>query len=138
MFSKPFKIVSVAYDPWNAGQIVSAFEKSGIETKAYKQDYPSMNMPMRQLDNALSKGLIEHGGQPVARWHCSNTESRTRMIGGAEYIMPTKSSEMARIDAMVAILIAYGLMIWKQKEAETKEASLQKTKGIMSIQLNRP
>jgi phage terminase large subunit-like protein len=137
-FSKGLKIIAVAYDPWNAGQIVSRFEKDEIETKAYKQDYPSMNMPMREIENALSKGMIEHGGHPLLSWHCANTQSKTRTIGGAEYIMPTKSSEVARIDGIVATLIGYGLFIWKMKEkAEEESKSIVKNQGIVSIKLRR-
>jgi phage terminase large subunit-like protein len=132
-----FKVMGFAYDSWNADWIVSQLEAHGVETKAYKQDYPMMSMPMKKLDTMISQAQIEHGGDPVLRWHCSNTEAKTRIIGGSEYMMPTKSKEKARIDGMVALIIAIGMWIWKMKEVEEEEKSHIKKHGVLKIQLNR-
>jgi len=134
---KQFKVECVAYDRYNADMVISKIEAMGIETKAYKQDYFDMNTPMKKLDNMAVAGEIEHGGDPVLRWQCGNLEAKTRTIGGSDYIMPTKSNDKARIDAMVALIISIGIWIWKSREEEEKEKSLIKQMGVQRIKLNR-
>lgn len=134
---KEFKVLCVAYDRYNADMIISRFEAMGIETKPYKQDYFDMNTPMKKLDSMAVNGELEHGGDPVLRWQCGNLEAKIRTIGGSEYIMPTKANDKARIDGMVALIIAIGIWIWKSREEEEKEKSLIKTMGVQRIKIGR-
>ena len=134
---KEFDLICVGYDAWNADEIVRKFEREGIECIAYSQGAKHMSVPMKALDNYLSEGRIEHGGDPVLRWMCSNTQAKKSTIGGSDYMMPTKSSERSRIDGIVALIMAIGIMIWKMREAEELEKSLVKTQGIVSIKLKR-
>lgn len=135
--AKTVTVMGVGYDSHNAGEIVKLLEKSGIESKAFKQDFFYMNTPMRDIDTKLPDKRIEHGGHPVLRWHCANTEAVTRMIGGAEMWMPSKSSELARIDAIVAMIVGYGFMVWKMGDAEEVVTESIVKQGITRIQLKR-
>jgi phage terminase large subunit-like protein len=96
-----------------------------------------MNTPMKELERLIYDGELEHGGDPVLRWHISNTMAKMRTFGGGDNMMPTKTTDKARIDAIVATLIALGIYIWKMKEKLIISQSIVKNQGIVSIKLRR-
>jgi phage terminase large subunit-like protein len=105
-------IDSIAYDAWNANETVQFLEAAGLKMEAYGLQYKYTNAPMDKLESLLIENKIEHSGHPVLRWMNSNTEAQ--MSGDLK--RPTKSSAGAKIDGMVALIVAIGMWIIDQSE----------------------
>lgn len=102
----------IAYDAWNANETVQYLEAAGLKMLPYGMGFKYMNAPMDKLESLVRDAMIEHSGNPVLRWMNTNTEAE--MNGDMK--RPTKSSDKARIDGMVALIVAIGCWIILQAE----------------------
>lgn len=105
-------IDSIAYDAWNANETVQYLEAAGLKMEAYGLQYKYTNAPMDKLESLLTEHKIEHSGHPVLRWMNSNCEAEMK----GEFKRPVKSSAGAKIDGMVALIVAIGMWIIDQSE----------------------
>jgi phage terminase large subunit-like protein len=103
-----FNVQLVAYDPWNATDLVSRLEKQdNIPCVAMRQTYAALSAPTKSLEKAILAKQLRHGGDPVLRWCVSNVAVESDPAGN---LKPSKVASTERIDAVVALIMAVDLM----------------------------
>ena len=110
--SNPLKI---AYDPWNAQQLVTELTNEGLELEVFVQGPRSYHPAIQALDVAYCTGALVHGGNPVLQWNAANLVPRYDVNLN---MAPDKKRSADKIDGICALLMALGLAI-----AETDDGS---------------
>ena len=98
-----YDIQEVAYDPWNAHQIVTQLTSDGLTMVPVRQGYISLNSPTKLLMEKVLRHEISHGNNPILRWMASNTVVTIDPTGS---IKPDKSKSTEKIDGIVATIMA--------------------------------
>lgn len=106
-----YKIKAIAYDRWNASQLVIDLIDDGIKMEPFGQGYASMSLPTKEIEKMAHSGKLSHAGNPVLRWMCSNVAIVTDPAGN---IKMDKSKSTSRIDGMVALAMALGIFFNKK------------------------
>jgi phage terminase large subunit-like protein len=103
-----FDVQFVAFDPWNATDLVSRLEKQdGIRCVPMRQGFASLSAPTKSLEKAILARQLRHDGHPVLRWCVSNVAVDSDPAGN---LKPSKVASTERIDAVVALVMAVDLM----------------------------
>ena len=110
-----FNIRQIAYDPWNATQIVTQLQGDGFEMVPVRQGYYTMSPASKEFEKLILGRKIDHGGNPVARWMMSNVAVE---IDAAGNIKPSKKKSTEKIDGIVAAIMAVGRCALQQEEPE--------------------
>lgn len=101
-----FQINEVAYDKWRATQLAHQLQTDGANVIEVGGGAGAMNAPMREIEAALVAGRFRHSADPLLTWQAGNVV--TREFKGC--LTPMKADEgksnLRKIDAMVAILMA--------------------------------
>lgn len=98
-----FLIQEVAFDRWGATKISQDLMDAGFEMVQFGQGYASMSAPMKELARLVLSRGFDHGGHPILRWNASNVSAAQDPAGN---IKPDKRSSKARIDGIVALIMA--------------------------------
>jgi phage terminase large subunit-like protein len=98
-----YDIGDVAFDRWGAVQMSQQLEGAGFTMVAMGQGMQSMSPPTKELLRLVLDGRLAHGGNPVLRWMADNLVVQTDPAGN---IKPNKAKSTARIDGMVALIMA--------------------------------
>lgn len=103
-----FDVQFVAFDPWNATDLVSRLEKQdGVRCVPMRQGFASLSAPTKSLEKAILARQLRHDGHPVLRWCVSNVAVDSDPAGN---LKPSKVASTERIDAVVALVMAVDLM----------------------------
>jgi phage terminase large subunit-like protein len=103
--AKLYQIREIAYDRWNATQLVTQLQGDGMELIPFGQGFASMSAPTKELEKMILGQQIAHGGNPVLRWMVSNVAVKQDPAGN---LKPDKSKSSDRIDGVVALVMAVG------------------------------
>ncbi|UWZ84643.1 terminase large subunit [Occallatibacter riparius] len=98
-----YEIQEIAYDPYNAQQIVTQLTGDGFTMVPIRQGFLTLNAPTKRLMELVLTHLFAHGGNAVLRWMASNVIVSTDAAGS---IKPDKSLIREKIDGIVAIITA--------------------------------
>ncbi len=98
-----YDIREIAYDRWNAQQLVQHLTDEGLAMVPMGQGFVSMSNPTKDLMRLTLEGKIAHGGHPVLRWCMDNAIVRTDPAGN---IKIDKSRATEKVDAVVALVMA--------------------------------
>jgi phage terminase large subunit-like protein len=98
-----FMLREIAYDPWNATQLVTQLQGDGFECFPLRQGFSSLSAPAKELEARVLSRRIRHGGHPVLRWMASNVAVEMDAAGN---IKPSKKASTEKIDGIVALVIA--------------------------------
>ena len=98
-----YHIREIAYDRWNATQMVQNLEDMGFTMVPFGQGFKDMSPPSKELFKLLMEGNIIHGGNPVLKWMASNVVMRQDPAGN---IKPDKEKSVEKIDGIVASIMA--------------------------------
>lgn len=114
---KLFDVQDIAFDPWNATQIVNELLEDEIPMVQVAQNMAGLSPGAKQLERLVYGGRMRHGGNPVARWCASNV---TLLLDSNENIRPDKkkSRPNGRIDPIVAACMATTRAVTYQPEAD--------------------
>lgn len=69
----------------------------------FTQSMPNVSLSTKALETEITAGLLEHFGNPVARWMMANVVLKKDAIG---QIMPDKSKSQFKIDGIAALVNA--------------------------------
>jgi phage terminase large subunit-like protein len=103
-----YRITEIAYDRWNANQIVTQLQGDGLTMVPFGLGFASMAAPTREFELLLKGRKIAHGGNPVLRWMASNTATKQDPAGNRK---PDKAKSSEKIDGIVASILALGRAI---------------------------
>jgi len=93
----------IAFDPWNATQIVGHLQEEGLYLEEFAQTIKNFNEPMKEAERLILARGIEHDGNPVMRWQMGNVMARTDTNGNSR---PDKAKSQDKIDGVVSMLMA--------------------------------
>ena len=98
-----YNIREIAYDRWNATQMVQNLDDMGFTMVPFGQGFKDMSPPSKELFKLLMEGNIIHGGNPVLKWMAGNVVMRQDPAGN---IKPDKEKSVEKIDGIVASIMA--------------------------------
>lgn len=98
-------IKELAYDRTFAGEIIQHLQEEGLNLVEFGQGFLSMAAPTAELERLVIGQLVEHDGNPIARWNASNVAVRQDPAGNKK---PDKEKSTERIDGIVASIMAIG------------------------------
>ena len=109
--ARAFELRQIAYDPWNATQLaVELREEDGLECLEFRQTIGNFNEPTRFLLDLVREGQLLHDGHAVLRWNADCLEVEQDKSGNVRPVKPLQMTP-ARIDGMVALIMALGLAL---------------------------
>lgn len=106
-----YRIVEVAYDPWNGLQLATQLQGDGFDMIQVRQGFASLSEPTKELEKLVLGQRIRHGGHPVLRWHAGNVAVEMDAAGN---LKPSKKKSTEKIDGIVALIIALGRAMLRQ------------------------
>jgi phage terminase large subunit-like protein len=103
-----FKVQSIAYDRWNASQLVTDLLKENAPMVQLGQGFASMSSPLKQINHMLLDGIARgpqyrHGGIGIMRWQVDNLAVDMDAAGN---VKPTKDKSGDKIDGFSAAVDA--------------------------------
>ena len=93
----------IAYDRYNATQIILNLQDEGLTMIPFGQGFKDMSPPTKELYSLVLKEKIIHNNHPVLRWNFDNVCVET---DSAENIKLSKKHSTERIDGAVAAVMA--------------------------------
>lgn len=119
-WSEEFDLKLIAYDPWNATDLVTRLEKQdGFTCVAMRQGFSSLSAPTKSLEKAILSKRLRHDGHPVMRWCIGNISVESDASGNLKL---SKKVSTERIDGAAALVMAVDLM---DRNSITEEPSYQ-------------
>lgn len=111
-----FRVVELAYDPWNATDLVNRLVAEGAPMVQVRQGYVSMSPPLKEIKRLLAEGTLEapklrHGGNPVVRWMVDNLAVAIDPSGN---VKPDKANAADKIDGVSALNTAMARAMFHQ------------------------
>lgn len=103
-----FQVEGVAYDPWNASDLVNRLVDEQVPMVQFVQGTKSYHPAMQALERAYVAGNLAHGGDPLLAWCASNLVAR-RDVNLS--MAPDRKRSADKIDDMAALLMAFGLAV---------------------------
>jgi phage terminase large subunit-like protein len=108
--SEKYDLQEVGYDPWMATQLATElFNDYNIQCVEMRQGAKSLSDPAKDLLVKVKQHRVRHGGNPVLRWCADNL---VMTVDANENVRPDKAKATERIDGMVALIEAWGRMIF--------------------------
>lgn len=102
----PFHDKEIVLDTkFQAAETSTKLMEAGFEVKGFSQGIPSMTPPTRAILDAIADGQIEHGQNPVLRWHASNC---IVLVRDNDLMKFARKSAVHKIDGMVAMAMSWG------------------------------
>jgi phage terminase large subunit-like protein len=120
-----FLVQEIAYDRWNAQQLVNDLMNDGAPMITMGQGFASMSAPTKDLQRLIKVGskfddaglparpMIRHGGNPLMRWEIDNFAVAMDPAGN---VKPDKANAGDKIDGVVALIMALARAIANQPE----------------------
>lgn len=121
-----FVIKEIAYDRYNATQIIMNLQDEGLTMIPFGQGFKDMSPPTKQIFTLVLKNEIIHNNHPVLRWNFDNVYVE---IDAAENIKPSKKHSTERIDGAVATVMALDRSI----RNEGQKTSVYDDRGILVL-----
>ena len=100
-----YNIQSVAYDRWNASQLVIDLQNEGANMSPFGQGFLSMSAPTKEFEKIILGKQLMHNGNPVMSWAINNVAIQEDPAGN---IKPNKAKSTEKIDPVVAAIMALG------------------------------
>ena len=122
-----FVVREIAYDRYNATQIILNLMDEGLTMVPFGQGFKDMSPPTKEIFTLVLKNKIIHNMHPVLRWNFDNVCVET---DAAENIKPSKKHSTERIDGAVASVMALDRAI---RNMNTNTSSVYDERGIFII-----
>lgn len=123
-----YDIQELAYDPWNATQIVNNLTAEGMQMTQFRQGFTSMSAPTKRLEIMALDGKYHHGDNPVINWMMSNIAIQQDPAGNIK-IAKDKSRE--KVDGPVSAVMALGRLT--SQEISPPKVSVYEERGIIML-----
>lgn len=110
-----YDVEMIAYDRWNAGQLMTNLKKEELPVHPFGQGFASLNAPSKEFERRCLAHSFEHGNHPVLTWMCANLSCETDAPGN---VKPSKETSGNKIDGLFAAIMAIGVEIGEQPEEQ--------------------
>lgn len=101
--SERYRIAEIAYDRWNASQLVTQLQDDGATMVPIGQGFATMSAPSKDFEKLVLERRLRHGGHPVLAWCAANVVIEADAAGN---VKPSKRKSTDRIDGIVALIMA--------------------------------
>lgn len=123
-----FNLVDLNIDRLFQGyQVGAELAEEGLTVVGMGQGFLSMAAPMKELERRLLEKRIRHGGNPVLRFMADSVVVKQDPAGN---LKPDKASSQARIDGIVALVMALDRMV---RHAGEDKRSVYEDRGVLSF-----
>ena len=112
-----YDIKDIAFDRFNASQLVIELQNEGLQMYPFGQGFVSMSAPTKELERLTKDSRLKHDGNPVTRWMMGNVLLQTDPAGNIK-INKAKSGD--KVDGPVSIVMALGTAM--QEAAKVQES----------------
>lgn len=126
--AEKYRIRKIAYDRWNACQLVTQLISDGFDMVPFGQGMGSMAPAFREFMRLLAGRSYRHGGNPVLRWMASNAAAEQDASGNQK---PSKAKSTERIDGIVTVTMATG--VWMLDTSEEEERSVYEERASFQL-----
>lgn len=110
-----YEIKEIAYDRWNATQIVNDLVNDEFTMYPFGQGFASMSAPTKDLERRVNKLQISHDGNPVTRWMMGNVMLKR---DPSDNIKVDKAKSGDKVDGVVSIIMALGTYLQESNNQE--------------------
>jgi len=93
----------------------------GLDVYGFGQGYASMSAPMKAYEAMISRGQVDHTGNPVLRWQATNMASVSDDAGN---IKPSKKKATGPIDGQVGTIQAVGRYLQREGGLDPDERNI--------------
>lgn len=100
-----YAIQDIAFDRFNASQLVIELQNEGLQMFPFGQGFVSMSSPTKELERLTKEKTLKHGGNPVTRWMMGNI---LLAQDPAANIKINKAKSGDKVDGPVSIVMAIG------------------------------
>ena len=100
-----YNIQSIAYDRWNASQLVIDLVNEGVKMSPFGHGFLSMSAPTKEIEKLILGEQVIHNSNPVMNWMLSNIAIQEDPAGN---LKPNKAKSKDKIDGIVALVMALG------------------------------
>jgi phage terminase large subunit-like protein len=107
-----FNIVGIAFDRWNATEMVGRLLEDEIPMIEFVQGPKSYHPAMKELERLYMSSALRHGGDELLQWCASNIVARKDVNLN---MAPDKRKSAEKIDDMCALLMALGISMNEQE-----------------------
>ena len=121
-----YEIIEVPYDPFQATQLSTRLMAEGFPMVEMRPTVLNFSEPMKELEAVVIDGRFHHNGDPVLSWMVSNVVCHT---DAKDNIYPRKEHGHLKIDGVIALIMAMGRAITREKPVESVYAK----RGIISV-----
>lgn len=121
-----YDVQAIGYDPWQAMMMATAWEADGLPAIEVPMRTRHLSAPMKELERLVLENGIVHDGNPVLAWNTSNVVAT---LDANDNVFPRKEKTSARIDGVVAIIIAMNRSMLSAPPA----TSVYETRGLAAI-----
>jgi phage terminase large subunit-like protein len=115
----------IAYDRHFAGELVNTLQNEGLPLVEIGMGFISMAAPTAEFERLAVSGEVEHDGNPILTWNCSNTVIRRDPVGNMK---PDKELSQKRIDGVVACIMGLARLF-----ENTNKPSVYESRGALIL-----
>lgn len=101
--SELYEITEIAYDPWNATQLVTGLTEDGATCVPIRQGFAGFADACKELERLVLGLLIRTGNNPVMSYMIGNTAVLQNPDGA---LRPARDKSAGKIDGIVMLLMA--------------------------------
>jgi len=116
--AEKYELKEIAYDRWNATQIVNDLVSDGITMYPFGQGFASMSAPTKDLERRVNKADIFHDGNPVTRWMMGNVMLRR---DPSDNIKIDKAKSGDKVDGPVSVVMALGTYLQEAQSEQSED-----------------
>jgi phage terminase large subunit-like protein len=120
-----FRVLSLAYDPWNATQLAQRLTSQGVPCVEFRMNTQNLSEATKELDAAMRGERIRHDGNGVLAWCVGNVVGH---YDARSNVFPRRTREDQKIDAAVALIMALARCMTNRAEV-----SVYETRGLLVL-----
>jgi phage terminase large subunit-like protein len=128
-------VQEIAYDRWNAQQLVNNLVSAGAPMVTMGQGFASMSAPTKDFQRLVLTGspehpVIRHGGNPLLRWMVDNLAV---VMDPAGNVKPDKANAGDKIDGVVALIMALARALAARDATASSAYDDDDSEGLMIV-----
>jgi phage terminase large subunit-like protein len=114
-----FRVLSLAYDPWNATQLAQRLTAQAVPCVEFRMNTQNLSEATKELDAAMRGERIRHDGNGVLAWCVGNVVGH---YDARSNVFPRRTREDQKIDAAVALIMALARCMVNRTEVSVYES----------------
>ena len=123
---KRFRVLSLAYDPWNSVHLAQRLMSEGVPCVEFRSNTQNFSPPTRELEGAIRSHRIQHDMNGPLTWCIGNVVGHT---DARDNVYPRKARPENKIDAAVALIMAIA-----RATDQIDTRSVYETRGFLTIE----